>query len=196
MKLLAVSDLHLDDAAAEALHSAAGAADLVIVAGDLANQHDGLEEYAARLEPIADRTIMVPGNNESLDALRAATEATILHGESVERAGLTVAGIGGGVPPLPPMPWGSWDLTEAEARALADGIDRADLLIFHSPPAGLGDTHAQLGHIGSEALKAAMLRLAPRLCVFGHVHDCWGESGTIGRTDWRNLGPAPVWFDL
>lgn len=196
MRILAVSDLHLDLRAAEDLLSAAGAADLVICAGDFANQHDGLEEYVARLEPLADRTIMVPGNNESLEALRAATSATVLHGDSVERGGLAVAGIGGGIPPLPPMPWQSWDLEEAAARALLDPIGRADILVCHSPPAGLGDDHASLGHIGSVALKEAMIRLAPRLCLFGHVHDCWGASGTLGRTEWRNLGPEPVWFRL
>ncbi len=196
MRLLAVSDLHLDAGAAEALLSVAGAADLVVVAGDLATQHEGLAEYAARLEPVAAKTIMVPGNNESLDALRAATSATVLHGQGAESAGLTVAGLGGGVPPLPPSAWESWDLTEEEAATLLAPLDRADLLVCHSPPAGLGDNHAQLGHIGSAALKAAMLRLAPRLCVFGHVHDCWGASGAIGGTEWRNLGPNPVWFEL
>ncbi len=196
MRVLAVSDLHLDVAAADALLAAAGAADLVICAGDLADRHEGLEAYAARLEPIAAKTVMVPGNNELLEALRAATGARVLHGDSVVHGGLTLAGIGGGIPPLPPMPWQSWDLSEAEAEALLDGVERADLLVCHSPPAGLGDNHAALGHIGSAAVKAAMLRLAPRLCVFGHVHDCWGESGTFGPTAWRNLGPAPVWFDL
>lgn len=196
MRVLAVSDLHLDAAAAEALLSAAGAADLVICAGDLANQHEGLVDYAARLAPIAGRTLMVPGNNETLDALRAATQATVLHGEAVERGGLTIAGIGGGIPPLPPMPWSSWDLTEAQARRHLDGIGRADILVCHSPPAGLGDNHASLGHIGSVALKEAVIRLAPRLCLFGHVHDCWGEGGTLGPTEWRNLGPRPVWFTL
>ncbi len=196
MRILAVSDMHLDPRAAEDLLAAAPAADLVICAGDLANQHEGLRDYAARLEPIAAKTVMVPGNNESLEALRAATTATVLHGETVERGGLTIAGIGGGIPPLPPMPWQSWDLTEDAARALLDGIPAADILVCHSPPAGLGDNHASLGHIGSTALREAMVRLAPRLCVFGHIHDCWGEGGRLGLTRWRNLGPAPVWFDI
>ncbi len=196
MRVLAASDLHLDGAAADALISAAGAADLVIVAGDLADAHEGLAGLAARLEPVAARTVMVPGNNETLEALRAATSATVLHGQAVVRGGVTVAGIGGGIPPLPPQPWGSWDLSEDTAGALLDGIGTADILVSHSPPAGLGDNHAKLGHIGSVAVKAAMLRLAPRLCVFGHVHDCWGAGGTLGPTEWRNLGPAPVWFDL
>ena len=133
MKILAVSDLHLDPQAAEDLLAAAPAADLVICAGDLANQHEGLPDYAARLEPIAQKTVMVPGNNESLEALRAATTGTVLHGETIRRGSLTIAGIGGGIPPLPPMPWHSWDLTEEAARTLLDGIENADILVSHSP---------------------------------------------------------------
>ncbi|WP_375261937.1 metallophosphoesterase [Palleronia sp.] len=196
MKILAISDMHLSTSAADALLSAAGAADLVIAAGDFANQHEGLEAYMARLFPIADKMICVPGNNESLRALQAATEAEILHGTSTMRGGLMIAGLGGGIPPLPPLPWKSWDLTEDQARDALAGVEAADILILHSPPAGLGDNHEGLGHLGSPALKEAMLRIKPRLCVFGHIHDCWGQGGTLGATRWRNLGPDPVWFDL
>ena len=196
MRVLAVSDLHLDEAAAEALVSAAGAADLVLAAGDFANAHRGLDAFMARLAPISDRMICVPGNNETLDALRGATEATVLHGEAIDWQGLRIAGLGGGIPPLPPMPWESWGLTETEARTALDTIDRADILITHSPPLGLGDNHERHGHIGSEAIKDALLRLKPRLAVWGHIHDCWGESGTLGATEWCNLGPVARWFTL
>ncbi|CAM4415498.1 metallophosphoesterase family protein [Palleronia rufa] len=196
MRILAVSDLHLDAAAADALLSAAPAADLILAAGDFADNHRGLARYMDRLAPLADRMICVPGNNETESALRDATAATVLHGQTTRAHGLAIAGLGGGVPPLPPQPWGSWDLSEDQARTALDPIDGADILITHSPPAGLGDNHASLGRIGSTAIKDALLRLAPRLAVFGHVHDCWGETGTLGTTHWRNLGPQPVWFTL
>ena len=196
MKILAVSDLHCDTAAADALVSAAGAADLIIAAGDFANAHQGLDAYMARLSPIADRMICVPGNNETEAALRNATDATVLHGETCDRNGLRIAGLGGGIPSLPPLPWKSWDLTEAEAQARLDQIDGSDILITHSPPIGLGDNHTTLGHIGSTAIKSALLRLRPQVAVFGHIHDCWGESGMLGETHWCNLGPQVRWFTL
>ena len=196
MRILAISDLHLDEGAADALLSAAPPADLVSAAGDFASAHRGLDTYMSRLAPVADRMICVPGNNESLDALRAATTATVLHGQSCDLRGVTVAGLGGGIPPLPPLPWESWDLTEDAARAHLDTVDHADILITHSPPAGLGDNHAEIGHLGSTAIKDAILRLRPRIAVWGHIHDCWGESGTLGATQWCNLGPTPRWFTL
>ncbi len=196
MKILAISDLHLDAHAAEALVAAAGPADLVIGAGDFADKRQGLEAFMARLAPIADRMIVVPGNNESLDELRAATGATVLHGDRVTWQGRVVAGIGAGIPPKPGGDWPSWDLDEAAARDLLDGIPEADILISHSPPAGLGDNHSSEGRIGSHSVKSALMRLAPKLCVFGHVHDCWGDAGRLGPTEWRNLGPRPVWFEI
>ena len=196
MKIVAVSDLHLDEDAADALLAAAQGADMILGAGDFAQNHRGLDAYMARLAPIADRMIVVPGNNETLDALGQATDAAILHGQWIERHGMIIAGLGGGVPPIPAQPWHSWDLSEDAAGELLDAIPAADILISHSPPFGQGDHHSTEGRIGSQAVKSAILRLKPRLCVFGHVHDCWGESGTLGPTEWRNLGPDPVWFDL
>lgn len=196
MRIVAASDLHLDAAAADALVAAAEGADLVIGAGDFADNRRGIGPFMARLAPIAGRLVVVPGNNESLDELRGATDAEILHGGWTRREGVVIAGLGGGVPPIPAQDWGSWDLDERAAGELLDAIPAADILVTHSPPYGVGDDHDREGRIGSRAIKAAILRLKPALAVFGHVHDCWGASGRLGPTLWRNLGPAPVRFTL
>ncbi|WOI55478.1 metallophosphoesterase [Palleronia sp. LCG004] len=196
MRLLAFSDLHLDFDAADRLVALSAPADLVIGAGDFADDRRGLQGIMDRLAPIAAKLLVVPGNNESIDELRGATNALVLHGNSTTRDGFVIAGIGGGVPPVPSSTGRSWDLGEAEAASLLDRIERADILVSHSPPFGLGDAHSQEGHVGSHAVKSALLRLSPSLCIFGHVHDCWGSHGRIGSTEWRNLGPDPVWFEL
>lgn len=196
MKIFAFSDLHLDEAAAGRVLAAAGEADLLIGAGDFAQSRRGLKAYMARLEPVAAKAIYVAGNNESLDELATVTSAVTLHGEVEERSGLRIAGLGGGVPPLPDADWPSWDLTDAEAEAALASVEAADIVILHSPPRGWGDDHAEKGPLGSEGLRRAVERIAPRLCVFGHIHDCWGASGEAGGTRWRNLGPEGYWFDL
>ena len=196
MKLIAASDMHLNPDAQTALLRQAEVADLVLIAGDFANQHKGLEDYMAPLEAIAGKALCVAGNNETVAALRAATSIPVLHGEAVERAGLTIAGLGMAVPPLPPLPWGSADLTEEEAAALLAGIDSADILISHSPPAGVADWHKSFGNLGSTAVRAAIERLQPQLFLCGHVHDSWGSRGQIGPTQVANLGPVPVMFEV
>src|SRR5829696_7136442 len=86
VKLLAFSDLHRDLAQAAQLVEMSAEADAVIGAGDFASVHEGLEETIDALAAIEKPTVLVPGNNETADALRAAATAswpaaTVLHGE-------------------------------------------------------------------------------------------------------------------
>lgn len=196
MRLLAFSDLHLDVAARDAVLAAAGGADLVIGAGDFANQHEGLEDFVAPFDAIASKAVFVCGNNETLDALRAATAVPVLHGETMEFGGIVVAGIGCAVPPLPPLPWQSFDISEAEAEALLAPIPQAHVLVSHSPPRDVADRISGGGSVGSVAVREAAERMAPRYLFCGHVHDCWGERGTIGTTEVVNLGPGVHLFDI
>lgn len=196
MRVLAFSDLHLDIAARDAILAAAEEADLIIGAGDFASARRGLGPFVAAFEPIAGKAIFVSGNNETVEELRAATSVPVLHGEMMSFGGLTIAGLGGAVPPLPPLPWGSFDLTEEEAGRLLSAIEGADILVSHSPPRGVCDRHAQLGPIGSEAVLAAAKRRAPRYLLCGHVHDDWRARGRIGATEVMNLGPSATWIDI
>lgn len=194
-RVLAFSDMHLSRRCAADIRAAAGKADIVIGAGDFCHCRDGLDQAMALLEPLENDAVYVPGNAESAAELRAATSATVLHGESAERAGLTIFGLGYGVPTTP---FGSWscDLTEAEAEALLAGMKEADILISHSPPKGLADLTSAGHSVGSTAVRSAIERVQPRLCLCGHIHDSWGESGFIGRTEVHNLGPTANWFEV
>ncbi|MEJ2020897.1 MAG: metallophosphoesterase family protein [Maritimibacter sp.] len=196
MKILAFSDLHLDEDAARAILDAAPEADLVIGAGDFAQRREGLDAYMALLEPIANKAVFVAGNNESVDELRAVSSAVILHGEAGRVDGLTIAGLGCAVPPLPPLPWPSCDITEDQARDLLAPIKHADILISHSPPHGVCDLLAQHGHIGSKSVREAVEHLQPKLVFCGHIHDSWGQEGMIGASRVVNLGPRVNWFEI
>ena len=73
MKILAFSDLHRDLDQAARLTEMSRQADVVIGAGDFASIHQGLEETIDALAGIETPTVLVPGNNETLDALKEAT---------------------------------------------------------------------------------------------------------------------------
>ena len=121
MRILAFSDLHRDLGQAAELVRMAGEADVVVGAGDFASVHEGLEETIAALRPIEKPTVLVPGNNETEDELRAAVAgweaATVLHGERLDLGGTPFFGLGGGIPVTP------WDSMEAGLTVMA--IDRA-----------------------------------------------------------------------
>ena len=192
MKLLAFSDLHNDLATAEKLVAASADADVVIGAGDFASQHQGLEGTIAALSDIETPTIVIPGNNETEDALREAcgewAAATVLHGNGTEIGGTWFYGLGAGVP-VTPWDW-SFDLTEEQAAKELAGCPEGVVLVLHSPPKGHCDVDSSGNHLGSEAELAAIEAKRPPLAVCGHIHDSWGARSRIGPTEVVNLGPT------
>lgn len=197
MRILAFSDLHLSREAAAALVAAAPGADLVIGAGDFCNRREGLDRAMAMLAGIAAPFVMVPGNCESADELRAAAPpgATVLHGQGCEIGGLRLFGLGYGIPPTPFGAW-SCDMTEAAAAERLAACERADILVFHSPPRGIADVVGGWFPVGSMAIRDAIARIKPQLAVCGHIHDCWGREGLIGDSRVVNLGPRINWFEI
>jgi Icc-related predicted phosphoesterase len=198
MRILAFSDLHRDLDGATRLVEASSAADVVIGAGDFASVHEGLDETIAALGAIEAPTVLIPGNNETDEALREAAAgweaATVLHGEGTELEGIPFYGLGAGVP-ITPWDW-SFDLDEGEAATrLADCPDGA-VLVVHSPPKGHVDQSGTGDHLGSTAILEAIEQKRPRLAVCGHIHESWGAESQLGPTKIANLGPAGTWFDV
>ncbi|MEM8871490.1 MAG: metallophosphoesterase [Pseudomonadota bacterium] len=196
-RILAFSDLHLSRSHADALVAESAAADLVVGAGDYCNMRAGLGEAMALLDGITAPLVMVPGNAESAAELAAVApgNAVVLHGEAVDIAGLTLFGLGYGVPLTPFGAW-SCDLTEDQAAELLDPMNAVDILVSHSPPKGVADVTSAGQSVGSVAVHDAVERAQPRLVFCGHIHDSWGSSGHIGRSVVHNLGPTPNWFEL
>jgi Icc-related predicted phosphoesterase len=190
-RLLAFSDLHRDLDEARDLARRSAEVDVVIGAGDFASVHKGLEEAIGALSAIEKPTVMVPGNNETEEALRAACErweaATVLHGEATEINGVLFFGLGAGVP-VTPWDW-SFDLDEQAAAAKLAGCPDGAILVVHSPPYGHCDASSAGEHLGSTAVLEAIERTQPRVAVCGHIHESWGAESEIGSTPVFNLGP-------
>src|SRR5262245_6952610 len=121
MRLLLFSDLHCDIDAAQRLVERAAQVDVLIGAGDFASVRRGIDSCIKILREVAKPTVLVPGNNESLDELQAACRdwpsAHVLHGTGVKLNGIPFYGIGGGVPVTPFGSW-SFDFTEQQAIQL------------------------------------------------------------------------------
>jgi uncharacterized protein len=198
MKILAFSDLHRDLDRARSLVERSPEADVVVGAGDFASVHEGLEETIGALAGIETPTVLVPGNNETADALREAASAwsaaTVLHGESAEFAGATFFGLGAGVP-VTPWDW-SFDLSDEEAAEALGPCPEGAILVLHSPPRGHCDVAGTGQSLGSQALTDAIERLQPPLAVCGHIHESWGARSRIGPTEIANLGPDGVFFEV
>jgi uncharacterized protein len=197
MKILAFSDLHRDLGQAAELVEMAAEADVVIGAGDFASVHEGLEETIGALASIEAPTVLVPGNNETEEALRAAAAgwgaATVLHGGGATIDGAEFYGLGAGVP-VTPWDW-SFDLDDEAAAAMLAGCPEGAVLVLHSPPQGHCDTGGAGDHFGSPALLRAIEEKRPLLAVCGHIHESWGCESQVGETPVRNLGPSGTWLE-
>lgn len=193
MELLAFSDVHCDLGAVESLVDQASSADVVAGVGDFASIHEGLAQTLEPLKAIEAPVLLVPGNNETADALRSATagwaNVTVLHGETAIVDGIDFFGIGGGIPTTP-WDW-SFDLTEDEATKMLATLPEHAVLLSHSPPKG----HVDKG-LGSTAVLEAARDKHARAVLCGHIHEQWTNESHIGNTLVRNLGPDGFTLDL
>jgi uncharacterized protein len=193
VKLLAFSDVHCDQGAVESLVARAEDADVVAGVGDFASVHEGLEQTLAPLRAVEAPLLLVPGNNETVDALRAAVAGwdgtTVLHGEVADVDGVNFFGIGAGIPTTP-WDW-SFDLTEEQASQQLTALPEGAVLLSHSPPKG----HVDKG-LGSEAVLEAVERMRPQAVLCGHIHEQWTNESRIGTTLVRNLGPDGFVLDV
>jgi Icc-related predicted phosphoesterase len=193
VRILAFSDLHRDERAGRLVVERSPQVDVVVGVGDFASMHHGLQGMIDVLRAIDRPVLLVPGNNEIDDALRAACAgwpaARVLHGEVTEIDDVTFFGLGGGVPVTP---WdSSFDLTEQQAERMLTGLSPGAVLLVHSPPKGHVD-----GGLGSAAVLRAIQQRRPRLVLCGHVHECWGQESRVGDVPVRNLGPGGAVIDL
>lgn len=107
----------------------------------------------------------VLGNHDAEDAL-SAVGAEELHLRRVEVGGISFSGFGGS-PRYSPHGANEW--TEDEAVALVDRLPAADVLLTHSPPAGVNDEPDDPAHRGSPALRAWVERNRPAWLLHGHT---------------------------
>lgn len=191
MKLLVFSDLHRDLAAAHSIVKRAEDVDVVVGAGDFAVKRRGIEDVLEILSGIARPSVLVPGNGESDEELRAAccgwNDAHVLHGSGITIDGMDFFGIGGGIPITPFGSW-SFDFSEQEAQLMLESCPRDAVLVSHSPPYGHVDDVGGM-NFGSRSLLNTIELVSPRLVVCGHIHNCWGQSSTLGSTYIFNAGP-------
>lgn len=199
MRLLLASDIHRSIDRAASLVDRSAEFDGVVIAGDLCTCREGLPQIIEVLSGITTPTVVVPGNAESDDELRAGCAdwpaAHALHGSGVEIGGVPFFGLGGGVPVTPFGDW-SFDLTETEAASMLAACPEHAVLVTHSPPRGHCDSGSEGVSLGSTSILECVERTKPRLVVCGHIHAAWGQRSTIGETLIINAGPSGVEVDL
>lgn len=174
VRLVLLSDTHL-------LHRSIDvpSADILIHAGDFTMFSESLHatiDFNAWLGELPHcHKIVVPGNHEfflEADSVKRSqlSNATLLINEGIEIEGLRIWGS--------PLYGGAFGLSStADRRGLYAQIPKdTDLLITHGPPYGILDSTPPDSsvHSGCQELLDAVMRIEPKLHVFGHVHAAHG----------------------
>lgn len=163
--------------------------DLLVHAGDITrrgtkDELDDFLEWLARQH--ATTKVFVAGNHDricerqpSYVRSRAAELGLVyLEDETVEIDGLVVHGS----PATPAFRSMAFNRERgADIRRTWERVPpEVDLLITHGPPKGLGDRTFFGAHVGCEELRARLAHVRPRLHVFGHIHEAFGEHRLEG----------------
>jgi Icc-related predicted phosphoesterase len=154
--------------------------DILIHAGDFTFFSKSLKailDFNHWLGELPHRCVAVPGNHEfflEADPSRRSLidNASILINEGIVIQGLRIWGS-----PVTPLYGGAFGLSSAEdrRRLYARIPENTDVLVTHGPPYGILDSSPSSGmHSGCRELFDAVMRVRPRLHVFGHVHDAYG----------------------
>jgi len=180
VRLVLVSDTHLR-------HPEIPDGDVLVHAGDLtprgtrAELERALDWFKSLPHP---HKVSIAGNHdfclEREPELRALFEPEIryLLDEEAEVAGLRIFG----------SPWTPWfhdwafNLPRGEPlRAVWERMPAGlDVLLTHGPPAGILDRIWDGRHVGCEELLRGVQQKPPRLHVFGHIHEAYGEESVDG----------------
>ncbi len=217
-RIVCLSDTH-------GLHDALAVpeGDVLIHAGDLSmrGREAEVRAFAAWLAelPHPDK-VVIAGNHDWLferDPVRAREflgDVTYLRDGGAEVAGVRVWG-------SPWQPWFyDWAFNLPRGAALREKWDLipddTDVLVTHGPPFGFLDGAARpahgwseaegvaVEHVGCEELRVALDRVRPKLHVFGHIHEGYGQARLAETTlinastcdeDYRPVNP-PVVVDL
>ncbi|MCI0677754.1 MAG: metallophosphoesterase [Actinobacteria bacterium] len=111
-----------------------------------------------------------------------------MHGEVVERYGLSIGFVGGGIPtPLQ----AEGEVSDEEMRGLLAGLGPVDVLCTHVPPAVSAlrkDVITGRQERGSEPVLGYIQEHQPKLHLFGDVHQAQATTWRVGRTRCLNLG--------
>lgn len=204
MRIVAVADTHTFE---EDLRDVPDG-DVFVHAGDMV-RGGSLEEMKAVAAWISslphEHKVIVAGNHDwCFDRDRAAALAlfsgnvTYLQDEEATIAGVRFWG----------SPWqpafNDWAFNLPRGQALAEKWalipEGIDVLVTHGPPAGFGDSSGMVGRQGCEDLIREVRRAAPKLHMFGHIHQdggVWKDGDTLfaNVTTWE-CERAPTVIDM
>jgi len=171
--------------------------DMVIHSGDCSNPQDVVKSHSEILDfiywfgmlPIKHKVFVAGNHDVAIERGWITRDHFIKEGiiylqnESITIDGITIWGS-----PYTPSFGSGWAFNKKREKLhdlWATIPDNADIVVTHGPPKGVLDLsydHSnKLEYCGCSAFKKRMLQLQPKLCLFGHIHNCQDiiNAGTL-----------------
>jgi predicted phosphohydrolase len=193
VRIVAVSDTHTFEDDLGTLPDG----DVFVHAGDMLRQGtlEELASVAAWIRSLPHRhKVIVAGNHDGcFQHDRAAAIALLGDGVTyLEDGGVVIEDLRFYGSPWQPE-YNDWAFNLPRGAALAakwalipNGVD---VLITHAPPEGIGDRSGVGGRHGDRDLLEAVLRVRPRVHLFGHIH----EDGGVVMRDGVTFANVTTW---
>jgi Icc-related predicted phosphoesterase len=177
MKVFALSDIH-------GYLPKVPECDILLLAGDYEPGMGKGRDREWLLGPFADwlrglpaRHVIGVAGNHDFEFQRHPEAYRGLPWHYLENSGIELDGLTfWGSPWTPPFFNWAFMAEEDKLRSMFAKIPKhVDVLITHGPPAGILDRNYHGHGCGSTALSGKVLKVAPRLHVFGHIHESFGR---------------------
>lgn len=160
-------------------------ADLILSCGDLPSA------YLSYITCFTSAPVVyVHGNHDHHYDSKPPEGCVCAEGHVVLAGGIRILGLGGSMRYRPEVP--TMFTEEEMARRIRRlrrelrGTGGFDLLLAHSPVAGLGD-QPDLPHRGFECFKPLLSRYRPRVMFHGHVHQAYSGAGFVREREWDGI---------
>lgn len=185
MRILALADEPVQRLWGEYGREALRAAGLILSAGDLPSA------YLSYMTCFSSAPVVyVHGNHDESYARKPPEGCVCAEGRVVMVNGLRILGLGGSMRYRPDVP------TMFSEREMEDRIRRLrrelkktggfDILLTHSPVAGLGD-QPDPAHQGFECFKPLLSEYRPAVMFHGHVHRAYSAREFRRERDWDGI---------
>jgi len=201
MRILAASDLHSDKKASEKLAEKAkkSKAELVLLGGDIVEWGGNIEGIIGPFKKAKIPVMMVHGNHDTptdIDFLseQYGKDVYNLHSYYREFENFVLFGVGG--TEFSPFGLNDNEVMNKLKKDFKKFKDKKKILLTHEPPLDTKIDNIGWSHVGSEKLREFILEYKPDLVLTGHIHETFGLTDYLGKTQIINLGKKGAIIDL
>ena len=190
MKILAFVDMHGSHKALEKIKKQAKQVDLIVCAGDISQFELELEKHLARLSSFGKLVLIIHGNHEEPDVLRAACSKfeniVFLHKRVEIMNNILFIGFGGG---------GFEKYSQEMAKFFKKHekkLKKAKRAVFitHAPPYKTRLDKVNSSHNGNNTTRNMIIQYQPSYAICGHFHENWQKQDLVGKCKVINPGPS------